>query len=171
MISQQAMFYWNHTTCFGSLSTSTGVYRLEINSQMQHILYRFSLNTCWILCCFIWNFQMNGQTYDFPIMKLFQAVALKRMKGLFIFQGPVYVISRHSKSCSQFSWSQTQQYCAAQFWMLFQVYTIQTMRTTLFLKDNIPCPSLLKRSISSPKKYRYICEVPCTIVQCDQAQL
>jgi len=51
---------------------------------------------------------------------------------LFIFQEPVYAISRHSKSCSQFSWSQTQQYCAAQFWMLFQVYTTQTMQTTSF---------------------------------------
>jgi len=33
------IFYQNHATCFGSLSPSSGVYRLEIYRQLQLIIF------------------------------------------------------------------------------------------------------------------------------------
>ena len=87
MVSKPVVFYWNHTTCFGSPNTSSGVYRLDINRQMQLILYHFNLNMCWIPCYFVWNLQISGQTYDFPTMNLFKAVFfLSSWKGCLFFR-------------------------------------------------------------------------------------
>ena len=40
MATQPSIFYWNHTTGFGSPDTSSGVYRLEINRQVQLIPFQ-----------------------------------------------------------------------------------------------------------------------------------